>query len=112
MRGYDPRAASGSQGFLMSNELRSPGWSPLRHAGLDVEDSGQLLVFHDYGYVGFKRDQASLARDTELQSVGVGLRYSIGRYLDLRADYGWQLERLPGAGKLGNLAMISVTLGN
>jgi hypothetical protein len=42
----------------------------------------------------------------------VGLRYGIGRYLDVRMDYGWQLERLPGASKLGNLATISVTLGN
>jgi hemolysin activation/secretion protein len=112
VRGYDPRAASGSQGFLLSNELRTPSWSPLQEAGLGIEDSGQLLAFHDYGYVGFQNAQSNLARNSELQSVGVGLRYGIGHYLDVRMDYGWQLERLPGASKLGNLATISVTLGN
>lgn len=112
VRGYDPRAASGSQGFLLSNELRSPSWSPLQQAGTGIDDNGQLLVFHDYGYVGFESPQSNLARNAELQSVGVGLRYGVGRYLDVRMDYGWQLERLPGASKLGNLATISVTLGN
>ena len=112
VRGYNPRAASGSQGFLLSNELRSPSWGPLQEAGADVQDSGQLLVFHDYGTVGFENAQTNLAGHSELQSVGVGLRYGLGRYLDVRFDYGWQLERLPGAPKLGNLATISVTMGN
>jgi hemolysin activation/secretion protein len=112
VRGYDPRAASGTQGFLLSNEVRSPSWGPLHALDSDIADSGQALVFHDYGYVGFENDQTNLARHTELQSVGVGLRYGLGRYLDVRFDYGWQLQRLPGASKLGNLASISVTTGN
>jgi hypothetical protein len=34
----------------------------------------------------------------------------IGRYLDLRFDYGWQLTKAPGATHTGNLADLSVTL--
>jgi hemolysin activation/secretion protein len=112
VRGYDERAASGSDGYLASFELRSPPLSPLRHL-IGVEDQGQLLAFFDYGNVSYKNVQsASAPRTTELQSTGVGLRYGIGRYLDVRFDYGWQLKRLPAAGThLGNLATVSVTLG-
>jgi hemolysin activation/secretion protein len=112
VRGYDPRAISGSQGFLISNELRSPALSPLKDAGLGVDDALQLLAFHDYGRVGYLNDQTNLSRRAELQSVGIGLRYSLDRYMDVRFDYGWQLERVPGASKLGNLGIVSITVGN
>lgn len=112
VRGYDPRAVSGSNGMLISNELRSPAIAPLRMSGMDIDDSLQLLAFHDYGRVAYLNDQSNLSTQAELQSVGVGVRYNLGRYMDLRFDYGWQLERVPGAPKLGNLAVVSVTVGN
>lgn len=114
VRGYDPRAVNGSEGALASFELRSPTLHPLQAIAPDaapaIDDSAQLLAFYDYGYVGYKHAQQALARHAELQSAGVGLRYGIGRYLDARFDYGWQLEKLPGAKSLGNLATVSVTL--
>jgi hemolysin activation/secretion protein len=111
VRGYDERAASGSDGYLASFELRSPPLSPLRHL-IGADDQGQLLAFFDYGAVSYKYVQSTSApRTTELQSAGAGVRYGVGRYLDVRFDYGWQLKRLPGAPHLGNLATLSVTLG-
>ena len=112
VRGYEERAANGSDGYLASVELHSPTIAPLHDLGLRAADQMQALVFWDYGTVAFKNTQASGPKAAELQSVGIGVRYNIGRYLDVRFDYGWQLEKLPVAGAgLGNLATVSVTLG-
>ena len=112
VRGYDERADSGSQGVLVSTELYTPAVSPL-HAlfGTDVTDSGQLLAFYDYGRVADEHLQQKSPTRAELSSVGFGARYTLDRYLDIRFDYGWQLERAPGSPHLGNLAILSVTTG-
>jgi hemolysin activation/secretion protein len=112
VRGYDPRSANGSQGLLASFELRSPSYSPLRQLGLDADDTGQLLVFYDTGFVSDVHQQTGQAKSASLQSLGFGLRYGISRFVDVRFDYGWQLSRPPGATQRGNLADISVTLAN
>ncbi|MCP5410552.1 MAG: BamA/TamA family outer membrane protein [Alphaproteobacteria bacterium] len=112
VRGYDTRTANGSQGLLASVELRSPSFSPLGQLGASVEDSGQVLVFYDAGFVSNRYAQTGQARHATLQSVGFGVRYGIGQYLDARFDYGWQLSRAYGATKLGNLATVSITVGN
>jgi hemolysin activation/secretion protein len=110
VRGYDERSASGSQGVLLSTELRSPAFHPLADfANLGVDDQAQVLAFWDYGNVAYKYAQQNLPKSAELQSIGFGARYGIGRYLDARFDYGWQLKKVPGAAKLGNLATVSVT---
>ncbi|MDB5739928.1 MAG: peptide transporter [Alphaproteobacteria bacterium] len=112
VRGYDPRVINGSQGALVSTELRSPAFSPLHDfVTSEVTDSAQLLAFYDYGYVAYKGPQQNQPDSSAIQSVGVGLRYGIGRYLDARFDYGWQLQTAPGASSRGNLAMVSVTMG-
>jgi len=110
VRGYDPRTVNGSQGVLASIELRSPSYGPLKALGTGVEDSGQLLAFFDSGFVSYLHDQTNLPRHASLQSVGFGVRYGVGRYLDVSFDYGWQLKAAPGAAHTGNLANISVTL--
>ena len=110
VRGYDPRSANGSQGLLASLELRSPSYSPLMALGAGVEDSGQLLAFFDSGFVSYLHDQTNLPRHATLESVGFGVRYGIGRYLDVSFDYGWQLKAAPGNAHTGNLANVSVTL--
>lgn len=109
--GYDPRTINGTQGVVTSVELRSPPFSPLQKV-LGLPDQGQLLAFWDYGLVGFLNTQTGLPRQAEVQSLGIGARYGIGRYLDLRFDYGWQLTRAPGAAQIGNLANVSVTLSH
>ena len=108
VRGYNPRSANGSQGILASLELRSPSYGPLQKLGI-ADDTGQLLAFYDAGFVSDLHQQTGQAKSASLQSVGFGARYGIGRYLDLRFDYGWQLTKPPGATHTGNLADISVT---
>ena len=55
--------------------------------------------------------QKGQAKYASLQSTGFGVRFGVGRFLDVHFDYGWQLAKAPGADKLGNLADVSVTFG-
>jgi hemolysin activation/secretion protein len=110
VRGYDPRMVNGTQGALASVELRSPSYAPLKSLGLPVDDSGQVLTFFDSGFVPNRHAQTGQPKSATLESAGVGVRYGVGRYLDVRFDYGWQIDKAPGASKRRNLAHVAVTL--
>jgi hemolysin activation/secretion protein len=115
VRGYDERVANGSEGELLSAELRSPAFSLLGTSVSEMlddsaADQAQLLAFWDYGQVRDKQANPSSPNGIHLSSIGVGARYSISRYLDLRLDYGHQIIPLPGA-NLGNAVHVSLTVG-
>jgi len=111
VRGYNPRAVNGTQGVLASIELHSPSYGPLHQlVSSGIEDTGQLLVFYDSGFVSDIHAQEGQPKHASLQSVGFGLRYDIARYLDIRLDDGWQLTPAPGNAHNGNLLNLSVTL--
>ena len=111
VRGYTTHTANGTDGALASFELRSPPYSPSRLFGADLGDQGQVLAFYDAGYVQHLNQQKGEAKYAGLQSAGVGVRFGVGRFLDVHFDYGWQLAKAPGADKLGNLADVVVTFG-
>ena len=115
VRGYDERSANGSEGILLSQELRSPSFhliAPNVMALPDgVTDQAQLLAFWDYASVREHQVTPGSPSSFELSSMGAGIRYSLSRYVDLRADYGDQLLRLPGAKKLGQVLHVSLTAG-
>ncbi|MEI9992029.1 MAG: ShlB/FhaC/HecB family hemolysin secretion/activation protein [Rhizomicrobium sp.] len=111
VRGYDPRTVDGSQGALFSAELHGPAFHPLKSIfDTDVQDQAQGLVFYDMGFVAYRNAQQNLPKSATLQSAGLGLRYGIDRFVDLRADYGWQLQAPPGGKSGGSLLNLSVTL--
>jgi hemolysin activation/secretion protein len=110
VRGYDERAASGSVGFFMSQELRTPPVSLLSGRwSMTAADQAQFLMFWDYGVVRDAQYNPDSPAGTKLSSIGVGLRYTVGHVVDFRFDYGWQQRRLPGADRLNGLAHIAVT---
>jgi hemolysin activation/secretion protein len=111
VRGYTTHTANGTDGALASFELRSPPYSPSHLFGTDLGDQGQLLAFYDAGYVRHLNQQMGEAKYAALQSAGVGVRFGVGRFLDVHFDYGWQLAKAPGADKLGNLADLVATFG-
>lgn len=92
VRGYEERASSGSEGFLISNELRTPSFSPGQWLDKTAKDELQLLGFFDYGQTSNPKLLPGEDAHVELMSAGVGLRYQISRFLTVRFDYGWQLE--------------------
>lgn len=111
VRGYTTHTANGSEGGLVSFELRSPPYSPSHTFGWDLGEQGQVLAFYDAGIVQDFHQQKGEAKYAGLQSTGIGVRFGVGRFLDVHFDYGWQLAKAPGADKLGNLADVSVTFG-
>ncbi len=110
VRGYDERAANGSLGLLLREELRSPPFSLLRGLPHTEGDQAQLLTFWDYGAVRDKQVAPGTQVSTEITSIGLGMRYSVPRYFDMRLDYGWQLRHLPGQPELSQMAQLAITV--
>jgi len=109
VRGYDARTASGSLGLTASAEIRFPAISVLdRFLASKTGDQLQADIFGDFGYVGQKTPMPGVKDQTYLESVGGGLHYSIGRYLEARFEYGWQLRSAPGASHHTGQALFSV----
>lgn len=96
VRGYEERSYQGDDALYASCEFRTPLWhlffsNPKRA----VHDQLQLLAFIDYGY-GFNLRKPPGEPKTEfLVSVGPGLRYTIGQYVSVRADWGIKLHKIP-----------------
>ena len=94
IRGYDQRVFNSDSGYIVSTELRGPsmkGLAAVSEALSKLGDQWQLLAFTDFGAGHNHLLLPGEPVETKLWSAGPGLRYTIGRYLTLRADYGWQL---------------------
>ena len=92
VRGYEEREVNGDEGFLMTQEVRSPTFHPLSGLfKLHVDDNMQFLVFSDTGWTNIETPTPGFQSDYILSSVGFGVRYNIATYLTVRADYGFQL---------------------
>ena len=111
VRGYDEYAASGSEGVLLTQELRSPPFSVAQLlTGRSIKDQVQLDAFWDYADVYDKQRIPGNPSSVQLASVGLGVRCVIDRHFDLRFDYGWQLRNAPGATEHGQFGHLSFTV--
>jgi hemolysin activation/secretion protein len=113
VRGYFTDTALGSQGFLVSQEIRSPafGLAQLLHIGKETSDSDQIGVFWDYGHVSQVRPVPGVTSQADLSSVGVDLHVTVDRYVDIKFDVGWQLRNVPGTARRGAFGDIAVVVG-
>jgi hemolysin activation/secretion protein len=113
VRGYDERTASGSIGYLLSSEFRSPPTGVIdRLFGASTGDQLQFDTFWDYGHVRQHKDSAGTPNSQTLASVGTGFHYTVDRFVDLRFEYAWQLRKPPGVKKLGSEPYLSLVVGN
>ncbi len=110
VRAYDPSSVLGSNGVLASADLLAPAFSLPTGKG-PFASRAQLGTFLDYGRVSDPDRAATAFGHVTTASAGFTGSLGIGRYLSARFDYGWQLKRLPGATKKGDLGYVSVTLG-
>jgi len=112
VRGYDPYTVLGDDGWLLSSELRAPGFSL---AGLVRDepwiDRLQPFLFSDIGHATSQVAQAGTPSSATLASAGLGFHYTIDRYLVMNVDYGWQLSRIPGGTHPGSRGDLSITVG-
>ncbi len=100
VRGYDERVINGDDGFLFSNELRTPPVSIGQLFGIaGAQDQLQFLGFIDYGAIHNVSSQFSANTSTALLGAGPGFRYVYNPYVSVRFDYGFQLRNadVPGA---------------
>jgi hemolysin activation/secretion protein len=113
VRGYDERTASGSIGYLLSSEFRSPPFGVIDPLfGASTGDQLQFDTFWDYGHVRQHKDSTGTPNSQTLASVGAGFHYTVDRFVDLRFEYAWQLRKPPGAKKLGSEPYVSLVIGN
>lgn len=113
VRGYDSNTALGSQGFLLSTELRTPAFSFARLLERDspVRDSLQLGVFVDYADVDQRTAFPDLRSGAELASIGFNIHYNLEDAFAVQFEVGHQLRRAPGADDRHTLAAVVVTMG-
>ena len=109
--GYDERVANGSDGVLLSEELLSPSFGLTKYLIRDFGDQTQVSAFWAYGSVRDNKALPGAQNGHDLESVGLGLRYVIGRYVNFHLNYGWQLRRLSGADR-GEFADVTLTLSD
>jgi hemolysin activation/secretion protein len=117
VRGYDERAANGSQGVLLTQEFRTPTFSLAKeflHTNSPWNDETQLGVFYDFGSVSDADRIQGTPSSTQLSSVGMGFHLLAGPDQNIRIDldYGFQLHKLPGARDDSQYGHIAVTLAN
>jgi len=94
VRGYDERTATGDEGWLMQNEIRTPQYRVSNLTGKkNAHDWIQGLIFCDYGGVIQLNPTPGQTSTDQLLSVGGGLRCQIADNLHFRVDYGYQLKR-------------------
>lgn len=110
VRGYDVNAVLGAQGLTATQELWAP---PLRFAGIDPSATGsaRLGAFADAGMVGNPDRLPGERRWQRTASAGVAARVELGRFVDLRADYGAQLRTQPGRRNRGSQGFVSLSVG-
>jgi len=113
VRGYYTDTALGSQGVLVSHEVRAP---PLSLAGLlrgnaRIDDQEQFGAFWDYGHVAQVRAIPDAVNEADLSSLGLDLHATLNRYVDVTFDIGWQLRAVPGSDKRGAFGDVAVLVG-
>lgn len=89
VRGYRERELAGDYGYFASLEALGPDLAPLFGEVGNVRL--RPLVFVDYGSVGNREDKPCRGVDEhscQLSSVGVGLRFDVGKTVTVRFDVG------------------------
>ena len=113
VRGYFADTALGSNGVLASQEFRLPSFGLIHFATSRARlgDQMQFGTFIDYARLTQVTAIPDVQNRVTLLSVGGNVHYSIGRFLDLQADFGWRLKRTATAPTRGAAAQVSVTIG-
>lgn len=86
VRGYTEGEILGDNGFLFSQELMFPAFSPLHK-----NDSLRSFAFHDFA-ITENTDKLPGEGSFAVHSVGAGLRYQFKTHVSANLAYGWQLR--------------------
>lgn len=93
VRGYEEREVNGDNASLLSVEFRAPPVRPMQWAlNKKIRDEWMFYGFIDFGYAWEHKSVPGSENTFWLLGVGPGMRYSLGTYVDLRADFGFPLH--------------------
>ncbi len=104
IRGYEERAGNGDHGVVFTQQFEQPLPGPFTMLSADQfrwKDTITLLAFLDAGYAINEHGDDSNPANNSFLSTGVGLRYQVAPYVNIRYDYGWQLNDEINDGKSG-----------
>lgn len=112
VRGYYSNTATGSTGFLASNEFRAPPFSMAKLVGIGdlFQDQFQFGVYWDYGHAHQIVPIADTVNSATLSSVGLDFHLIDDRYLEIKFDIGWRLRRPPQGNTRGAFADFAISL--
>lgn len=112
VRGYKERIVNGDNVFIWNLEMHTPSLSLLNPlSGWNkFNDAFSALVFFDYGLSAVNRTVPGQEKTTFLMSIGPGVRYTVNPYVNLRADWGFQLHNLHLGGPYQRLSF-SLVIG-
>ena len=92
VRGYNERVVNGDNAFCFNFEIQTVRWQFFNRCG--TRDEFYLLAFADYGVANSVHRLPGEDKFQNLFSIGPGLRYSIGSYLSVRADWGYRFVQI------------------
>ena len=72
----------------------------------------QLFVFFDAGYVWNRIDEPAETQSGLLASVGAGLRFQLGRFVDFRMTYGVPLKAGVPNGSKAPMVLMMLVVGS
>jgi hemolysin activation/secretion protein len=88
VRGFQEREFARDRGHFINLELYSPDLGDMVLPGSNL----RLLAFYDMGRARNKQLAGDNPQTVDIASFGFGVRFSVGRYVTLRADYA-EVER-------------------
>jgi hemolysin activation/secretion protein len=82
VRGFQERVVTADKGYFGTVEIYTPDLAPL------FGNSGnlRLLGFYDFAHGSYNKTAPGIYANEGVSSLGVGLRYALGRSVSLRAD--------------------------
>ena len=105
MRGYEPNSINGDEGYYLSAELRSP------NIPFGMNTRSYVAMFGEWADVSNKTPGPGEIKSSKAASTGVGARLDWQTHVQLKFDFGIQLKRLPNQVSLGQLGMVTLTVG-
>lgn len=106
VRGFNERAVAMDKGFFVNLELYSPELA----ASVGVPGSFKAIGFYDFGraanYLGSRNADLGVGpvEKASVASIGAGLRYTLGKEMNLRADLARIVDAGPGDIRPGDFA--------
>ena len=82
VRGFHERVVTADTGYYGTVEVFTPDLA----AAQGMPGNLRLLGFYDFGHGNFNKTEPGTYNKTNMASVGVGLRYALGRSASIRAD--------------------------